>query len=104
MWLPLKGQQLILEVLWIVFPSPVLTEYWSPPIIRSYSFPECRSRQSSATCHSMKPNSSVSSTVTPENGTTNGYKSGFIQTGMGYFLLEFQAADVYLVMHLKLTV
>ncbi|XP_025742210.1 GREB1-like protein isoform X3 [Callorhinus ursinus] len=41
---------------------------------------ECRSRQSSATCHSMKPNSSVSSTVTPENGTTNGYKSGFIQT------------------------
>ncbi|XP_058548531.1 GREB1-like protein isoform X4 [Neofelis nebulosa] len=41
---------------------------------------ECRSRQSSATCHSMKPNSSVLSTVTPENGTTNGYKSGFIQT------------------------
>ncbi|XP_025285125.1 GREB1-like protein isoform X2 [Canis lupus dingo] len=41
---------------------------------------ECRSRQSSATCHSMKPNSSGSSTVTPENGTTNGYKSGFIQT------------------------
>ncbi|XP_021541917.1 GREB1-like protein [Neomonachus schauinslandi] len=41
---------------------------------------ECRSRQSSVTCHSMKPNSSVSSTVTPENGTTNGYKSGFIQT------------------------
>ncbi|XP_022351504.1 GREB1-like protein [Enhydra lutris kenyoni] len=41
---------------------------------------ECRSRQSSATCHSMKPNSSVSSTVTPENGTTNGFKSGFIQT------------------------
>ncbi|XP_042766959.1 GREB1-like protein isoform X2 [Panthera leo] len=41
---------------------------------------ECRSRQSSATCHSMKPNSSVSSTVTPENGTANGYKSGFIQT------------------------
>ncbi|XP_070485814.1 GREB1-like protein isoform X4 [Equus przewalskii] len=41
---------------------------------------ECRSRQSSATCHSIKPNSSVSSTVTPENGTTNGYKSGFIQT------------------------
>ncbi|KAM9225465.1 GREB1-like protein isoform 1-T1 [Dugong dugon] len=41
---------------------------------------ECRSRQSSATCHSLKPNSSVSSTVTPENGTTNGYKSGFIQT------------------------
>ncbi|XP_043414364.1 GREB1-like protein isoform X1 [Prionailurus bengalensis] len=41
---------------------------------------ECRSRQSSATCHSMKPNSSVPSTVTPENGTTNGYKSGFIQT------------------------
>ncbi|XP_062933133.1 GREB1-like protein isoform X3 [Cynocephalus volans] len=41
---------------------------------------ECRSRQSSATCHSIKPNSSVSSTVTPENGTTNGYKSGFTQT------------------------
>nr|KAF6358302.1 GREB1 like retinoic acid receptor coactivator [Pipistrellus kuhlii] len=41
---------------------------------------ECRSRQSSATCHSIKPNASVSSTVTPENGTTNGYKSGFIQT------------------------
>uniref|UniRef100_A0A3Q1LZ93 GREB1 like retinoic acid receptor coactivator n=1 Tax=Bos taurus TaxID=9913 RepID=A0A3Q1LZ93_BOVIN len=41
---------------------------------------ECRSRQSSTTCHSIKPNSSVSSTVTPENGTTNGYKSGFIQT------------------------
>ncbi|XP_057360065.1 GREB1-like protein isoform X6 [Manis pentadactyla] len=41
---------------------------------------ECRSRQSSATCHSIKPNSSVSSTVTPENGTTNGYKPGFIQT------------------------
>ncbi|XP_016066993.1 PREDICTED: GREB1-like protein [Miniopterus natalensis] len=41
---------------------------------------ECRSRQSSATCHSIKPNSSVSSTVAPENGTTNGYKSGFIQT------------------------
>ncbi|XP_016017261.2 GREB1-like protein isoform X3 [Rousettus aegyptiacus] len=41
---------------------------------------ECRSRQSSATCLSIKPNSSVSSTVTPENGTANGYKSGFIQT------------------------
>ncbi|XP_064337618.1 GREB1-like protein [Camelus dromedarius] len=41
---------------------------------------ECRSRQSSTTCHSIKPNSSVSSTVTPENGTTNGYKSGFVQT------------------------
>ncbi|XP_047382799.1 GREB1-like protein isoform X7 [Sciurus carolinensis] len=41
---------------------------------------ECRSRQSSATCHSIKPNSSVSSTVTPENGTTNGYKTGFTQT------------------------
>ncbi|XP_060029552.1 GREB1-like protein isoform X2 [Erinaceus europaeus] len=41
---------------------------------------ECRSRQSSATCHSVKTNTSVSSTVTPENGTTNGYKSGFIQT------------------------
>ncbi|KAK2497764.1 LOW QUALITY PROTEIN: hypothetical protein MC885_017925 [Smutsia gigantea] len=41
---------------------------------------ECRSRQSSAICHSIKPNSSVSSTVTPENGTTNGYKPGFIQT------------------------
>ncbi|KAM7126388.1 GREB1-like protein isoform 2-T2 [Molossus nigricans] len=41
---------------------------------------ECRSRQSSTSCHSIKPNSSVSSTVTPENGTTNGYKSGFIQT------------------------
>uniref|UniRef100_A0A8D0XAZ5 GREB1 like retinoic acid receptor coactivator n=1 Tax=Sus scrofa TaxID=9823 RepID=A0A8D0XAZ5_PIG len=41
---------------------------------------ECRSRQSSTTCHSIKPNSSVSSSVTPENGTTNGYKSGFIQT------------------------
>ncbi|KAB0378861.1 hypothetical protein FD755_010439 [Muntiacus reevesi] len=41
---------------------------------------ECRSRQSSTTCHSIKPNSAVSSTVTPENGTTNGYKSGFIQT------------------------
>ncbi|KAI4564883.1 hypothetical protein MJG53_015895 [Ovis ammon polii x Ovis aries] len=41
---------------------------------------ECRSRQSSTTCHSIKPNSSVSSTATPENGTTNGYKSGFIQT------------------------
>ncbi|XP_075388809.1 GREB1-like protein isoform X2 [Tenrec ecaudatus] len=41
---------------------------------------ECRSRQSSATCHSLKPSSSVSSTVTPENGTTNGYKPGFIQT------------------------
>ncbi|XP_057382300.1 GREB1-like protein isoform X6 [Balaenoptera acutorostrata] len=42
---------------------------------------ECRSRQSSTICHSIKPNSSVSSTVAPENGTTNGYKSGFIQTG-----------------------
>ncbi|XP_006867348.1 PREDICTED: GREB1-like protein [Chrysochloris asiatica] len=41
---------------------------------------ECRSRQASAACHSLKPNSSLSSTVTPENGTTNGYKSGFIQT------------------------
>ncbi|XP_057555854.1 GREB1-like protein isoform X3 [Hippopotamus amphibius kiboko] len=41
---------------------------------------ECRSRQSSTICHSIKPNSSVSSTVTPENGTTNGYKSGLIQT------------------------
>ncbi|XP_074132442.1 GREB1-like protein isoform X3 [Sminthopsis crassicaudata] len=41
---------------------------------------ECRSRQSSAACLSAKPNSSVSSTVTPENGTTNGYKSGFTQT------------------------
>ncbi|XP_011911573.1 PREDICTED: GREB1-like protein isoform X7 [Cercocebus atys] len=41
---------------------------------------ECRSRQSSASCHSIKPSSSVSSTVTPENGTTNGYKSGFTQT------------------------
>ncbi|KAM5222301.1 GREB1-like protein isoform 2-T2 [Ctenodactylus gundi] len=41
---------------------------------------ECRSRQSSATCHAIKPNSSVSSTVTPENGTTNGYKTGFPQT------------------------
>ncbi|XP_054936737.1 GREB1-like protein isoform X6 [Physeter macrocephalus] len=41
---------------------------------------ECRSRQSSTICHSVKPNSSVSSTVAPENGTTNGYKSGFIQT------------------------
>ncbi|XP_023576121.1 GREB1-like protein isoform X2 [Octodon degus] len=40
---------------------------------------ECRSRQSSTTCHSIKPNSSVS-TVTPENGTTNGYKAGFTQT------------------------
>ncbi|XP_049626145.1 GREB1-like protein [Suncus etruscus] len=39
---------------------------------------ECKSRQSSATCNSIKPNSSVSSTVTPENGTTNGYKSGFL--------------------------
>ncbi|XP_037364649.1 GREB1-like protein [Talpa occidentalis] len=41
---------------------------------------ECRSRQSTTACHSIKPNSSVSSTVTSENGTTNGYKSGFIQT------------------------
>ncbi|XP_048219075.1 GREB1-like protein isoform X2 [Perognathus longimembris pacificus] len=41
---------------------------------------ECRSRQSSATCHSIKPNSSVSSTMTPENGTANGYKTGFTQT------------------------
>ncbi|XP_065745792.1 GREB1-like protein isoform X3 [Phocoena phocoena] len=41
---------------------------------------ECRSRQSSTICHSIKPNSSVSSTVAPENGTANGYKSGFIQT------------------------
>ncbi|XP_037661426.1 GREB1-like protein isoform X5 [Choloepus didactylus] len=41
---------------------------------------ECRSRQSSATCHSIKPNASLSSTVTPENGTSNGYKSGFVQT------------------------
>uniref|UniRef100_A0A8C3W6K5 GREB1 like retinoic acid receptor coactivator n=1 Tax=Catagonus wagneri TaxID=51154 RepID=A0A8C3W6K5_9CETA len=41
---------------------------------------ECRSRQSSTSCYSIKPNSSVSSSVTPENGTTNGYKSGFIQT------------------------
>ncbi|KFO27118.1 GREB1-like protein [Fukomys damarensis] len=40
---------------------------------------ECRSRQSSTTCHSIKPNSSVSA-VTPENGTTNGYKAGFTQT------------------------
>ncbi|XP_008825186.1 GREB1-like protein isoform X2 [Nannospalax galili] len=40
---------------------------------------ECRSRQSSAICHSVKPNSSVSSTVAPENGTTNGYKTGFTQ-------------------------
>nr|XP_020041974.1 GREB1-like protein isoform X2 [Castor canadensis]XP_020041975.1 GREB1-like protein isoform X2 [Castor canadensis]XP_020041976.1 GREB1-like protein isoform X2 [Castor canadensis] len=41
---------------------------------------ECRSRQSSAACHPTKPNPSVSSTVTPENGTTNGYKTGFTQT------------------------
>ncbi|XP_006901121.1 PREDICTED: GREB1-like protein [Elephantulus edwardii] len=42
---------------------------------------ECRSRQSSAPCHSLKPNSSISSSaVTPENGTANGYKSGFTQT------------------------
>uniref|UniRef100_A0A2K6EFY5 GREB1 like retinoic acid receptor coactivator n=1 Tax=Propithecus coquereli TaxID=379532 RepID=A0A2K6EFY5_PROCO len=45
-----------------------------------YYLVKCRSRQSSASCHSVKPNSSVSSTVTPENGTTNGYKSGFTQT------------------------
>uniref|UniRef100_A0A8C2QM06 Growth regulation by estrogen in breast cancer-like n=1 Tax=Cricetulus griseus TaxID=10029 RepID=A0A8C2QM06_CRIGR len=41
---------------------------------------ECRSRQSSAVCHSTKPVSSVSSTVAPENGTANGYKAGFTQT------------------------
>ncbi|KAL1773732.1 GREB1 isoform X1 [Sigmodon hispidus] len=41
---------------------------------------ECRSRQSSAICHSTKPVSSVSSTVAPENGTANGYKAGFTQT------------------------
>ncbi|XP_021090793.1 GREB1-like protein isoform X1 [Mesocricetus auratus] len=41
---------------------------------------ECRSRQSSAVCHSAKPISSVSSTVTPETGTANGYKAGFTQT------------------------
>uniref|UniRef100_A0A2K5PMR7 GREB1 like retinoic acid receptor coactivator n=1 Tax=Cebus imitator TaxID=2715852 RepID=A0A2K5PMR7_CEBIM len=41
---------------------------------------ECRSRQSSASCQTIKPSSSVSSTVTPENGTTNGYKAGFTQT------------------------
>ena len=46
----------------------------------------------------------MSSTVTPENGTTNGYKSGFIQTGTGYFLLQFQAADVYLSRYFKLTI
>ncbi|XP_021120837.1 GREB1-like protein isoform X5 [Heterocephalus glaber] len=40
---------------------------------------ECRSRQSSTTCHSIKPNSSASA-VTPETGTTNGYKAGFTQT------------------------
>uniref|UniRef100_A0A8C6WDQ9 Growth regulation by estrogen in breast cancer-like n=1 Tax=Nannospalax galili TaxID=1026970 RepID=A0A8C6WDQ9_NANGA len=44
---------------------------------------ECRSRQSSAICHSVKPNSSVSSTVAPENGTTNGYKTGFTQIANG---------------------
>ncbi|XP_055481251.1 GREB1-like protein [Psammomys obesus] len=41
---------------------------------------ECRSRQSSAICHSTKPISSVSSAVAPENGTANGYKAGFSQT------------------------
>uniref|UniRef100_A0A2K6TMW6 GREB1 like retinoic acid receptor coactivator n=1 Tax=Saimiri boliviensis boliviensis TaxID=39432 RepID=A0A2K6TMW6_SAIBB len=41
---------------------------------------ECRSRQSSASCQTIKPSSSVSSTVTPENGTANGYKAGFTQT------------------------
>eukprot|EP00073_Rattus_norvegicus_P054234 XP_017456641.1 PREDICTED: GREB1-like protein isoform X1 [Rattus norvegicus] len=41
---------------------------------------ECRSRQSSALCHSTKPISSVSSSVAPENGTANGYKAGFTQT------------------------
>ncbi|XP_036060153.1 GREB1-like protein [Onychomys torridus] len=41
---------------------------------------ECRSRQSSAVCHSTKPISSVSSAVAPENGTANGYKAGFTQT------------------------
>ncbi|KAK2094568.1 GREB1-like protein [Saguinus oedipus] len=41
---------------------------------------KCRSRQSSASCQTIKPSSSVSSTVTPENGTTNGYKAGFPQT------------------------
>ncbi|XP_052597473.1 GREB1-like protein isoform X2 [Peromyscus californicus insignis] len=41
---------------------------------------ECRSRQSSAVCHSTKPISSVSSAVAPENGTANGYKAGFAQT------------------------
>lgn len=41
---------------------------------------ECRSRQSSALCHSTKPISSVSSAVAPENGTANGYKAGFTVT------------------------
>ncbi|XP_021574343.1 GREB1-like protein, partial [Carlito syrichta] len=54
---------------------------------------ECRSRQSSASCQSIKPNSSVSSTVTPENGTTNGYKSGFTQTGMRFFHMVAQVHD-----------
>ncbi|XP_059102172.1 GREB1-like protein isoform X1 [Peromyscus eremicus] len=41
---------------------------------------ECRSRQSSAVCHSTKPISSASPAVAPENGTANGYKAGFTQT------------------------
>ncbi|XP_050004778.1 GREB1-like protein isoform X7 [Alexandromys fortis] len=41
---------------------------------------ECRSRQSSAVCHSTKPIPSVPSTVAPENGAANGYKAGFTQT------------------------
>ncbi|XP_028925448.1 GREB1-like protein isoform X3 [Ornithorhynchus anatinus] len=41
---------------------------------------ECRSRQSSASCHTAKPNPSVTSTGIPENGTANGFKSGFTQT------------------------
>ncbi|XP_074132451.1 GREB1-like protein isoform X4 [Sminthopsis crassicaudata] len=60
--------------------SPPIPYSQKPAPEGSCTTDECRSRQSSAACLSAKPNSSVSSTVTPENGTTNGYKSGFTQT------------------------
>nr|XP_033789817.1 LOW QUALITY PROTEIN: GREB1-like protein [Geotrypetes seraphini] len=41
---------------------------------------ECRSRQSPAGSHSAKPNPLVSPIAASENGTANGYKSGFTQT------------------------
>nr|XP_060631132.1 GREB1-like protein isoform X1 [Anolis sagrei ordinatus] len=46
---------------------------------------ECRSRQSSAASHSVKPSSSASPSMTAESGTANGYKPGFTQTDSSVF-------------------